>query len=337
VFLDPSASSPVRDLAPLVCAEYTDEAALSQLASCDVITYEFESVPVAAAERLATATHVFPSPHALGTAQDRLSEKRCFQELGIKTAPFAAVETREELEQAVARLGLPAVLKTRRLGYDGKGQFVLRVSGDIEKAWAALGGAQLLLEGFVKFERELSLLCVRSRTGESRFYPLVENHHREGILRTTLAPAPHVNAELTALAQSFGQRLLERLDYVGVLALELFECQGELWANEMAPRVHNSGHFSIEGARTSQFENHIRAVLGLPLGSTEIPEPCAMLNLVGALPSRESVLSVPGAHLHFYAKAPRPARKVGHITVSAPTRAELNERLVQLLSLAGVG
>jgi len=335
VFVDPVPNAPGGQIAEQIVADYADAAAHARLAECDVVTYEFESVPEAAAQKLAERVLVLPPPSALATAQDRLSEKRCFQKLGVPTAPFAPVSTLPELERAVADIGLPAVLKTRRLGYDGKGQFVLRKPEDVALAWAELGGVSLLLEGFVRFERELSLLGVRGKDGSTVFYPLVENHHRDGILRVTWAPAPNVTPELQARAEHYSQLLLDKLDYVGVLALELFELGGDLYANEMAPRVHNSGHFSIEGAETSQFENHLRAVLGLPLGATAVREPCAMLNLVGALPQPESVLEVPGAHLHFYGKAPRPGRKVGHITVTAPTRAELEARVARLSTLPG--
>ena len=335
LFVDPVEGAPAGQIAEQIVADYDDANALERLAGCDVITYEFESVPEAAAQQLAARALVFPPPSALATAQDRLSEKRCFQALSVPTAPFAPVSSREELERAVKELGLPAVLKTRRFGYDGKGQFVLRTPADIETAWSELGAVPLLLEGFVRFERELSLLGVRGRDGRTVFYPLVENQHKNGILRATRAPAPRLSPELQAQAELYSQKLLDHLGYVGVLALELFEVGGALFANEMAPRVHNSGHFSIEGAETSQFENHLRAVLGLPLGATAVPEPCAMLNLVGALPEPESVLEVPGAHLHFYGKAPRPGRKVGHITVTAPTSAELEARLARLSTLPG--
>ncbi len=337
VFLDPTPASPASELARQIVAPYEDGAAQSELARCDVVTYEFESVPVAAASALAERTLVLPPPSALATAQDRWHEKQCFQTLGIPSALFRAVSSEAELRAAVAELGLPAVLKTRRFGYDGKGQFVLRAENDIAAAWAELGAAPLLLEGFVPFERELSLIGVRGRDGAVAFYPLVENQHRDGILRFTWAPADGVTPELQRTAEGCAAALLAHLSYVGVLALELFQVRGQLFANEIAPRVHNSGHFSIEGARTSQFENHLRAVLGLPLGSTEVPEPAAMLNLVGELPAREDVLRVEGARLHFYGKTPRPGRKVGHITVTAPTRELLRERVERLRHLPGIG
>jgi 5-(carboxyamino)imidazole ribonucleotide synthase len=337
VFVDPSSDAPAGKLAEQLSCDYLAADGQNALSACEVVTYEFESVPVEATLELAKNTLVYPPPKALATAQDRLNEKECFRSLGVPTAPFAAVTSREELGRAVDELGLPAVLKTRRFGYDGKGQYVLRSAADVEPAFQALGGVPLLLEGFVHFDRELSLLGVRARDGSIVFYPLVENHHCEGILRVTWAPAPNLTEALQSEAEGYVRKLLERLDYVGVLAVEFFARDGRLYANEMAPRVHNSGHFSIEGARASQFENHLRAVLGLPLGSCEVPEPCAMLNLVGDLPTREAVLAVEGAHLHLYDKAPRPRRKVGHITVRAPNRSELERRVALLARLPGAG
>jgi 5-(carboxyamino)imidazole ribonucleotide synthase len=336
VFVDPSANAPASVVGEQVVCDYADPAGQAALADCDVVTYEFESVPVAAAEALALRVPVFPPPKALRIAQDRWLEKSCFRELGIATAPFEAVSSVAELTQAVANIGTPAVLKTRRLGYDGKGQFVLQRPEDAEAAWAAVGGAPSILEGFVRFERELSLLSVRAQDGQTVFYPLVENHHEHGILRKTSAPAPHLSAALSRAAESYASRILEHLDYVGVLALELFQVGDTLVANEIAPRVHNSGHFSIEGSRTSQFENHLRAILGLPLGDPAPLGPSCMLNLVGSLPRSADVLAVPDAHLHLYGKNPRPGRKVGHITVRAETVSELEERVTALLAIPGV-
>lgn len=330
VVLDPAANAPVGQLAKHVLADYDDDAALAELARSDVCTYEFESVPEAAARAIQSTTPVHPTPEALRIAQDRLNEKLCFRELGIPTPAFEAVDSEHELRAAIAKMGLPAVLKTRRHGYDGKGQFLLRETGDIASAWLELGGVPLILEGFVRFERELSVLSVRGLDGATAFYPLVENHHEQGMLRFSRTPVPALAPEQQKRAESYAVRLLDHMGYVGVLALELFEAGGQLLANEMAPRVHNSGHLTIEGARTSQFENHLRAILGLPLGDTSVPEPVAMLNLVGGLPRREDMLAVPDAHLHFYAKQPRPGRKVGHVTVRAPDAATLDERVARL-------
>jgi 5-(carboxyamino)imidazole ribonucleotide synthase len=327
-FLDPAPEAPVSGLGEQVVGAYDDAAALERLADgVELVTYEFENVPVAAARRLAARLPVLPPPEALEIAQDRLFEKSLARSLGIPTPPFAAVDDRAALDAAVARIGLPAVLKTRRLGYDGKGQAVLRSAADVDSAWAALGGVPLILEGFVDFQRELSVLAVRGRDGESAFYPVVENHHLAGILRLSLAPAPNLTPELQAEAEGCARALLGKLSYVGVLAIELFESRGHLLFNEMAPRVHNSGHWTIEGAETSQFENHIRAVAGLPLGITAPRGHSAMLNLIGTAPPAEQVLAIPGAHLHLYDKAPRPGRKLGHITLRCDDPAELTQGL----------
>ena len=314
IFLDPHAGAPAGQLAEQIVAPYEDASALEQLARADVVTYEFESVPEAAARQLAGRVPVRPSPEALSVAQDRLHEKTLCQTLGIPTAAFRGVSDERELEAAVTAIGLPAVLKTRRLGYDGKGQRILHQAADAVPAWRALGSVPAILERFVEFARELSLLAVRGTDGRIGYYPLIENQHKDGILRLSLAPAPRATAALQAEAEAMGKKLLDRLDYTGVLALELFETPAGLLANEIAPRVHNSGHFTIEGAVTSQFENHLRAVAGLPLGSTALIGHSAMINLVGDVPERAAVLAVEGAHLHLYGKPARAGRKLGHIT-----------------------
>jgi 5-(carboxyamino)imidazole ribonucleotide synthase len=330
-FLDPSPEAPVGRIAQRVTADYTDQAALEKFASgLELVTYEFENVPVEAANSLAERVPVYPPPAALEAAQDRLAEKSLFCKLGIATTEFAAVSNSSELDAAVKTIGLPAVLKTSRMGYDGKGQWILRTAEDVAKAKSELPPVKLILERFVPFIRELSVLAVRSLTGESAIYPLVENHHRSGILRLSLAPAPRLEPPIQRAAERAAHRVLESLQYVGVLALEFFEHQGELLANEMAPRVHNSGHWTIEGAVTSQFENHLRAVLGLPLGSTGLTGHCAMLNLIGDLPDSSEVLAVPDAHLHLYGKSPRPGRKLGHVTLRAASPERLALRLSEL-------
>jgi 5-(carboxyamino)imidazole ribonucleotide synthase len=330
-FLDPSAEASAGQLAEQMVGDYDDPAALERFAEgLDVVTYEFENVPVETARVLLERVAVHPPPAALEVAQDRLAEKSFFRDHGIPTALFLPVDTREELSKALRTLGTPAVLKTRRFGYDGKGQVVIGSGTDIEAAWVALGGRPLILEGFVQFDRELSVLAVRGRDGEMAFYPLVENHHREGILRLSIAPAPHVTEEMQATAEGYARRVMEALDYVGVLAIELFEVQGELLANEMAPRVHNSGHWTIEGAETSQFENHMRAILGMPLGSTAPRGHSAMLNIIGSLPDTVEVLRLPNTHLHLYGKAPRPGRKIGHITLRADDAGTLVEGIERL-------
>jgi 5-(carboxyamino)imidazole ribonucleotide synthase len=330
-FLDPSPQAPVGRIASRVTADYADFEALEKFAhGLALVTYEFENVPVEAARFLQKIVPVYPPPQALETAQDRLSEKSLFQKLQIPTTEFVPVNSAEELRSAVARLGLPSVLKTCRLGYDGKGQWVLRGNEDLEEVSKEIPAVPLVLEKFVNFSRELSILAVRGRSGEIVFYPLVENHHRGGILRLSLAPAPHLTEKLQREAENAARRVLEALDYVGVLAIELFECEGKLLANEMAPRVHNSGHWSIEGAVTSQFENHLRAVSGLPLGSTATPGHSAMLNLIGEVPEPSELLAVPDAHLHLYGKSLRPGRKVGHVTLRADSSEDLAKRIRQL-------
>ena len=330
-FLDPSPEAPVCRIAQRVTADYKDHAALEKFANgLELITYEFENVPVEAAKFLAQRVPVYPPPVALEAAQDRLAEKTLFRSLGINTTEFLPVGDSLEFESAVKQLGRPAVLKTCRMGYDGKGQWILRTTDDIAKAKSELPKVQLILERFVPFTRELSVLAARSRNGETAFYPLVENHHRGGILRLSLAPAPSLEPRIQQAAEDIARRVLESLKYVGVLAIEFFEYQGQLLANEMAPRVHNSGHWTIEGAVTSQFENHLRAVLGLPLGSTGPAGHCAMINLIGDLPEPAEVLAVSDAHLHFYGKAPRPGRKLGHVTLRAASPERLALRLSEL-------
>lgn len=334
-FLEPAADAPMADMARHTTAAYDDLDGLRAVADgADVVTYEFENVSVDAARALEQQVPVFPPPAALKAAQDRLAEKRFFAGLGAQVPPFAPVDSREELEAAVAEIGLPAVLKTRRMGYDGKGQQVLRSVDDLAAAWDALGDQPLILEGFVVFQRELSILAVRSTGGETAFYPLVHNTHHDGILRRSVAPATGVSNTLQRDAEALAQRALDALHYVGVLAIELFEVETAngpaLLVNEMAPRVHNSGHWTIEGAETSQFENHLRAVLGLPLGTTAMRGYAAMLNIIGTLPDERAALAVPGAHLHLYGKAPRPGRKLGHITVRADSAEALAERVAQV-------
>ena len=332
-FLDASADSPGAQVGPIITGAFDDPASLERLAAgVDLITYEFENVPVGALHQIAASRPCLPPVEALRVSQDRLLEKQLFGQLGIPTPPFRAVDSLDELGAAVAAIGLPCVLKTRRLGYDGKGQRYLRRASEVRPAWQALGGVPLILEGFVAFEREVSIIGARSTRGEVRAYPLVENTHHEGILRVTRAPYRH--ARLQAMAEGYLRRVLRQFDYAGILTIEFFVRGGRLVANEMAPRVHNSGHWTIEGAATSQFENHLRAILGLPLGDTRPVGHCAMLNFIGALPPRDKVLALPGAHYHDYGKEPRPGRKIGHGTIVAATASErdrLQRRLQRLL------
>ena len=333
-FLEPGPDPPAGALGTLVAAAYDDADALARIAGCaDVVTYEFENVPAASAAYLAERLPVLPPPRALGATQDRLAEKRMFERLGIPTAPFHRLDTAGDLDPALSVTALPAVIKTRRFGYDGKGQIVARSPEAAAAALDALGPG-LIAERFIRFERELSIIAARGRDGSRVFYPLTENHHREGILRASYAPAPGLTPALQSAAETLAGSIMDELDYAGVLAIELFEEGGRLLANEMAPRVHNSGHWTLDGAHTSQFENHIRAVTGFPLATPRVPGPAAMLNIIGELPDAAAVAAIPGVHLHLYDKAARPGRKLGHVNITGPDRAAVRasaERVWALL------
>ena len=346
-FLDPAEDAVAGHCGELLVGAYDDPVMLAQLAEgVDAVTFEFENVPAAATEWLGQHVLVAPTPRALAVGQDRLAEKTLFADLGFGVPRFAPADTREELRAAVAAVGLPCIVKTRRLGYDGKGQHRLRAGADapaVDAAFTELhrpGQGGLIVEAFVPFDRELSVLAVRGRDGAVAIYPLVQNVHEGGILRRSRAPAPEVPAAVKRAAEQFVTRLLEHLGYVGVLAVELFLVGDRLLANEMAPRVHNSGHWTIEGSVCSQFENHVRAVLGLPLGSTAMAGGghAAMCNVIGTMPAREAVLAVPGAHLHDYGKTPRAGRKLGHLTgVAASVDAveRIADRMATSLATAG--
>lgn len=334
VFLDPAKDACAASLGEHICAPFDDPEALQMLAAkADVVTYEFENVPAEATRILNDHVAVFPPTAALATTRERLHEKNLFTQLGIPVAPFAAIDSLDELHQAVTQIGLPAVLKTRTLGYDGKGQVVLRGGEALDEVWASLGGVPLILEGFVAFQRELSVVAVRSKEGESAFYPVAENSHRHGILHLSVCSQQDPQQQA---AEGYAQRLLDHLDYVGVMVIEFFEFEGELLANEMAPRVHNSGHWTTEGAEISQFENHMRAICGLPLGATRAIEHSAMINLIGTLPESGLVLRHPGAHLHLYDKQPQPGRKLGHVTLRCEDEAQLQRAVASMTTALGL-
>ncbi|MCC6483629.1 MAG: 5-(carboxyamino)imidazole ribonucleotide synthase [Armatimonadetes bacterium] len=337
-FLDPNAGAGAGQTGNLVVGAYDGTGALERFAEgLDVATFEFENVPDSSAAFLQERLPVFPSPEALRVSQDRLREKTFFRSLGADVPLFAGVTSAEELVEAEKDLGLPFVLKTRRFGYDGKGQSVLRSSEDVKRACSRPLEGPMIAEAHVRFDRELSVVAVRSRSGETAVYPLIENHHRAGILRLSIAPAPDISQALQRQAEKLALMTLEALDYVGVLAIELFQQGNRRLVNEMAPRVHNSGHWTIEGAVCSQFENHVRAICGLALGSTHAHMSSAMVNIVGHLPDVEALLRLPGAHVHLYGKAPRPGRKIGHITVLAPDHASLVEKIAQVQALLPQG
>jgi 5-(carboxyamino)imidazole ribonucleotide synthase len=332
VFLDQSPDAPGAQVGRIVRGAFDDVARLRELAAdVDVVTFDVENVPVEAVRSIAETKTFLPPVNALGASQDRLHEKTLFRELRIPTPEFAPVDSLEDLRKAVDKIGLPGVLKTRRLGYDGRGQSLLRSPDDVATAWSALGSVPLIYEAFVDFTREVSIIGVRSTTGETRFYPLSANTHEAGILRYSIAP--YRNPSLQTQAETYLKRLLKRFDYAGVLTIEFFVRKGRLIANEMAPRVHNSGHWTIEGAETSQFENHVRAILGLPLGGTRPIGHSAMMNFIGRIPALRNILRVSGVHFHSYGKEPRPGRKLGHCTVTAPSAAARDRALQQLLRL----
>jgi 5-(carboxyamino)imidazole ribonucleotide synthase len=331
VFLDPAPDACAGALGEHLCADYSDHPHLRMLADeVDVVTFEFENAPADTIAFLSQFVPVYPTAEALRTARDRWLEKNMFRELQIPTPTFANIESQIDLDRAVASIGLPAVLKTRQLGYDGKGQKVLRNASDAVDAFAALGNVPCLLEGFVAFSGEVSLIAVRDRGGETRFYPLVHNTHRDGILRLSIASSNH---PLQNLAEDYARRVLDKLQYVGVLAFEFFEIDGGLTANEIAPRVHNSGHWTIEGAECSQFENHLRAIAGLPLGSTAKVGESAMVNFIGSIPPLAELAALQYCHTHIYAKEFKPGRKVGHATLRCFDRAALEASIRELEAL----
>jgi len=318
IILDPAKDACAAPLGEHLCGNYDNTELLKIMADkADVITYEFENVPSSSISFLSKSIEVFPSEQSLAASNDRIVEKDMLKELNIPTVPFANIESEENLNDAVSSIGLPAILKTRTMGYDGKGQYFLRKTSDVKKAWDTLAGVPLILEGFANFKREVSIIAVRSHLGEIRFYPVSENQHEDGILKTAYSmPGDAIQSK----AEDYAKRILEYLGYVGVMALELFDTGEELLVNEMAPRVHNSAHWTIEGAVTSQFENHLRAISKLPLGSTEANGFVKMLNFIGEIPNRDELLATPGLHLHDYNKQARPGRKVGHATLWSSSR-----------------
>jgi len=332
VFLDRSASSPAAQVAPILVGELEDPDQLAALAACsDVVTFDWENISGKALEPLEKLTRVRPPRAALEVSQDRLSEKALFSKLRIPVAAHAAVDSKEQLAVTVRKIGLPGILKTRRLGYDGKGQFVLRDPRDIDAAWSAIGGAGLIYEKFQEFSREVSLVGVRSAAGQIVFYPLSANCHGGGILHYSIAP--FVNSALERTARMYLKKVMTALAYVGVLTIEFFVVKGRLIANEMAPRVHNSGHWTIEGCVTSQFENHLRAICDLPLGSTRALGHAAMINFLGKMPDRTRLLGLDGLAFHDYGKEPRPGRKLGHCTILKKRPTERNSALADALKL----
>ncbi|MBW6390010.1 5-(carboxyamino)imidazole ribonucleotide synthase [Billgrantia antri] len=309
---------------------YTDQHHLLDdfLAKVDLVTYEFEHLPVALVQAIEEVKPVYPSSEAIRICQNRAEEKALFDRLGIPTPAYRIVESAEALEAAARELGTPVVAKSVTEGYDGKGQAVLRDPAEAAEAWRSINHPKLIVEAFVDFVREVSIIAVRGRDGEVAFYPMAENLHVDGILRYSLAPMPDLDDEVQQTADGYIRALLDELDYVGVLTLELFQTRdGKLLANEMAPRVHNSGHWTMDGAVTSQFENHLRAIQGLPLGDTSARQPTCMVNVIGQEGDPAAILAIGDAHLHRYDKSERPGRKLGHVNLVAETHGELLEKV----------
>lgn len=328
-FFDNNADCPASHLGSRFGDEsYSDESLDAFIDSADVFTYEFENIPTRWVERIAARKPVFPGVKSLSISQNRINEKHLFKELNIPSARYHEIHAEADLQKAASELGLPLVLKTVTMGYDGKGQFLLKREDQISEAWAQLGSsAPLIAEEFIQFKRELSIIAVRGQDGATVFYPLTENAHHRGILSHSIAPAPLVDNDTQLAAERYISAILHAMGHVGTLTLELFETRHGLLANETAPRVHNSGHWTIEGAHCSQFENHVRAVAGLPLGSTACEKLTAMINIIGEHPRTEEILSTTDAHLHLYGKAEREHRKLGHITVTADNTHELELRM----------
>jgi 5-(carboxyamino)imidazole ribonucleotide synthase len=336
LFLDPAADAPAGRVAPVLHGAFTETRLLAELSQrSEVLTFDWENISVDALRALQGDTRIAPPIPALATAQDRVSEKKLFERLKIPTTRWMAVSSRAQLTRAIREIGLPAVIKTRRLGYDGKGQAVVRTQEDAEQAWEQLGTAPLLYEELIRFDCEVSIIGARSRRAEVAVYPLNGNVHSQGILRLTRAPFGPPRWQ--RLAAEYLERALTHFRYTGILTIEFFVRGGKLIANEMAPRVHNSGHWTIEGAVTSQFENHLRAILDLPLGSTRPRGFSAMLNLIGTMPAREDLLAEGGLHLHDYGKQPRPGRKLGHCTLVAGSAAARDRRARRLLAQLAPG
>jgi 5-(carboxyamino)imidazole ribonucleotide synthase len=332
LFLDARADTPGAQVASTLIGGLEDPRLLKELAAqSDVITFDWENISAQALASIGNLTPLRPPAAALTASQDRLTEKALFARLKIPVAPHAAVDTEADLARSIGVLGLPGILKTRRLGYDGKGQFVMRERAQIGEAWSLLGGQALIYEKFQAFSREVSLIGARGVTGRTAYYPLSRNTHADGVLRYSIAP--YANRRLERTARIYLRRLMSALDYVGVLSVEFFVVQGRLVANEMAPRVHNSGHWTIEGCVTSQFENHLRGICELPLGSTRSLGHSAMVNFLGSMPDRALLLAIDGLAFHDYGKEARPGRKLGHCTIVRQRAADRDRALADTLRL----
>lgn len=338
--LDPNPDCCARSTCNHIQGNYDCLDALAKLAQVSaVVTYEFENVPSAAAEIVGQHCPIEPNAIALEVAQDRALERTMFSNLNIAVPAYALVDNLDSLDAAIQSVGTPAILKARRLGYDGKGQVLINDPDHARQAFETIGSVPAILDQFVEFTRELSIIATRSRVGEIVYYPLTQNIHRGGILRVSKSPARNVSDAITIQAQSAIKNILEHFDYVGTLAVEFFQIgegsDAHLVANEIAPRVHNTGHWTIEGAKTSQFENHMRAVMGMGLGSADPVGHSAMVNIIGNEPRPGALEAMPEAHVHMYGKAPRAGRKIGHVTLNAPASTQLDFLLERFTRVVG--
>ncbi len=337
IILDPAKDATAGQVTEQIIADYDDIDALTLLATkVDVITFDFENVPATALQHLESQCTVYPPVKALSISQDRLAEKTLFKQHGIETAPYAEINTLTDLHNALATLGTPCILKTRRFGYDGKGQFVIKDKSQADEAWQAINQQAAILEGFIDFDKEVSIITARSRSSDtpatSVYYPLSENQHQNGILHISRAPCD--DEKLLEQAKDLLAPLIESLDYIGVLTVEFFVKGDQLIANEMAPRVHNSGHWTIEGAHCSQFENHVRAISNLPLGLATVSSPySAMINFISQMPELKAICEIDSCHIHDYHKKPREGRKVGHATITADNKGLLEAQIKEILAI----
>lgn len=332
VCVDPNPDCAASNITRVLHAQYDDFDQIKQFFSgVKCVTYETENLPLSALEKIAHDFNFHPSIQALKIFQDRLYEKNFLNALKIPTADYMEINSWDELQQAITKIGYPFLIKTRTAGYDGKGQALVNNDEEAQQSWARYSHQPIIIEKKIKFDFELSIISVRNADGEILFYPLVYNQHKNGILY--LSQAPYDDPQLESIARQYASMIIKEMDYVGVMAIEFFCCNEQLIANEVAPRVHNSGHWTIEGSEISQFENHLRAVLGLPLGSTRPRFYSAMINIIGKKPNLEKILSIPDIHFHWYHKEPFEGRKLGHLSLCATDQVELQGKIAQAFEL----
>ncbi len=334
VCVDPKLDCSVKNMSATFCADYSEvDKIFAHLKNIDCVTYELEALPIQSLQQLARQLPIYPSVDILAIAQDRFLEKKLFTELDIPTTEYQCIDTAQAIKNFIDLHSTPVFIKTRRDGYDGKGQIRVNHIDESETSFNRMPKSPLIIEQGIPYDFEVSLISVRNQQGDIRFYPLTLNKHIDGILR--VSEAPFVNGKLQESAESYARRIMEKFNYIGVMTIEFFCVDGRLLANEIAPRVHNSGHWTIEGAHTSQFENHIRAISGLPLGSVAVTTLSRMVNIIGTKPDPASLVSIPGLHYHWYGKDPLPGRKLGHITICEADRVTLDQHYSEAIRMIG--